>query len=77
MSISDRLDEIEGRIDEGYGDRVALYDAPAMLAALRAVLDACSTYEKTRATYLIEIGQREVIRVVRAEIEAALGGVAS
>ena len=42
-------------------------------AALRAVLDACSTYEKTQAIYRIEMGQREIIRVVRAEISAALG----
>lgn len=39
MPISDRLDQVEDRINEGYGDRVALYDAPALLAALRAVLD--------------------------------------
>ena len=52
-------------------------DVPRLVAALRAVLDACSTYEKTQAIYRIEMGQREIIRVVRAEIEAALGEVAS
>ena len=51
-------------------------DVPALVAALRAVLDACSTYEKTQAIYRIEMGQREIIRVVRAEIEAALREVA-
>ena len=52
-------------------------DVPRLVAALRAVLDACSTYEKTQAIYRIEMGQREIIRVVRAEIEAAFGEVAS
>lgn len=52
-------------------------DVPALVAALRAVLNACSTYEKTQAIYRIEMGQREIIRVVRAEVEAALGEVAS
>lgn len=51
----------------------ALANGEHMLAALRAVLDACSTYEKTQAIYRIEMGQREIIRVVRAEISAALG----
>ena len=79
MSISDRLDEIEARIirakDGRHTDRYMVLDvdAPAMLAALRAVLDACSTYEKTQAIYRIEMGQREIIRVVRAEIDAVLG----
>lgn len=52
-------------------------DVPTLVAALRAVLNACNTYEKTQAIYRIEMGQREIIRVVRAEIEAALGEVAS
>ena len=47
-------------------------DVPVLVAALRAVLAACDTYEKTQGIYRIEMGQREIIRVVRAEIEAAL-----
>lgn len=51
----------------------ARQDVPRLVAALQAVLDACGTYEKTQAIYRIEIGQREIIRIVRAEIAAALG----
>ena len=51
---------------------IAAADVPALVAALRAVLAACDTYEKTQGIYRIEMGQREIIRVVRAEIEAAL-----
>lgn len=49
-------------------------DVPALVAALRAVLAVCNTYEATQGIYRIEMGQREIIRVVRAEIEAALKG---
>lgn len=62
MSISERLDPETG--DADWDD---------LAAALRAVLGACSTYEKKQAIYGIEMGQREIIRVVRAEIAAALG----
>lgn len=60
--------------DEGCTDVPELVEAVRRRdAAIRAILDACSTYEKTQAIYGIEMGQREIIRVVRAEITAALG----
>lgn len=52
MSISDRLDEIEARLNykgimDEEADYMALYeDAPAMLAALRAVLDLHQFYDQ-------------------------------
>ena len=52
MSISDRLDEIEARLKykgimDEEADYMALYeDAPAMLAALRAVLDLHQFYDQ-------------------------------
>lgn len=51
----------------------ALAEVARTRSALRAVLSACDSYEATQASYRIEMGQREIIRVVRAEIAAALG----
>ena len=82
MSISARLDEIRARIiraREGrHTDRhmVLDVDAPAMLAALRAVLDVCELIEKAHAanpkqTY--EQGMEVAAYKMRTVITAALG----
>ena len=73
MSAWDRLAEIQDRAaNDAEFCPTARTDVPTLVAALRAVLAACDTYEKTQGIYRIEMGQREIIRVVRAEIEAAL-----
>lgn len=83
MSISDRLDEMEDDIHDAFrlpkSAPVALVveeDAPAMLAALRAVLDVCELIEKAHAanpkrTY--EQGMEVAAYKMRTVITAALG----
>lgn len=40
MSISERLEEMRVRVDDGHTDTVAYYDTPALLEALRGVVAA-------------------------------------
>lgn len=40
MSISERLEEMKNRVDDGHTDTVAYYDTPALLDALQGVVAA-------------------------------------
>ena len=68
MTAVDRLAEIQARADNAT-------DVPALVAAVHRVLAACESYERAQGLYRVEVGQREIIRAVRAEINAALGEV--
>lgn len=76
MSISDRLYQIEARIVRARGGRhtdrymVLDVDAPAMLAALRAVLAGCEDREEVPE----DSGSgADAARVIRRAVEDALG----
>lgn len=81
MSISDRLSEIEARIVRAREGRltdrymVLDVDAPALVGALRAVLDVCEGLEeahRANPAQMYEYGLEEAAHQVRNAIEAAL-----
>ena len=82
MSISDRLDEIGARIVRAREGRqtdrymVLDVDAPALVAALRAVLGVCVGLEEAHRAnpeQMYEYGLEEAAHQVRNAVEAALG----
>ena len=59
--------------EDGEFIAAARTDLPAAVSALRAVLAECDYLERVQAAHRVEVGQREVIRKVRAAISTALG----